>query len=63
MIYHASAQSELSELGPGAISAVEVAAGILGLRCWIRWPYLQEAIVEAVSDRQQLVRRPHAVFE
>ncbi len=52
------AQSELSALGPGAVGAAEVAAGILGQRCWIRWPYLQEAAVEAVSDRQQLVRPP-----
>jgi hypothetical protein len=28
----------------------------LGQHCWIRWPYLVEAIVEGVSNSEELVR-------
>ena len=51
-------QDKLSRhLESGEITAKEVAAGILGERCWIKWPYLQEAVVVAVSDGKQMVRR------
>ena len=52
-----SLQDKLSRhLESGEITAKEVAAGILGERCWIKWPYLQEAVVVAVSDGKQTVR-------
>ena len=41
-----------------AISARMVAPTILGQRCWVRWPYLQEAVVQAVSDASERVRPP-----
>ena len=51
-----SLQDKLSRhLESGEITAREVAAGILGERCWIKWPYLQEAVVVAVSDGKQTV--------
>ncbi len=51
-------QDKLSRhLESGEITAKEVAAGILGERCWIKWPYLQEAVVVAVSDGKQTVSR------
>lgn len=37
------------------MSAEQVAGSILGQRCWVRWPYLQEALVDAVSDRHAKV--------
>lgn len=39
----------------GMMSAEQVAGSILGQRCWVRWPYLQEALVVAVSDRNAKV--------
>ena len=39
----------------GLMSAEQVAGSILGQRCWVRWPYLQEALVIAVSDRNAKV--------
>eukprot|EP00891_Asterochloris_glomerata_P000604 jgi/Astpho2/604/Aster-x0942 len=47
-------------LESGEITAKEVAAGILGERCWIKWPYLQEAVVVAVSDGKQTVDKEGA---
>ncbi len=41
----------------GVISAEQVAGSILGERCWVRWPFLQEALVQAVSDRAHKVRK------
>lgn len=35
----------------GLMSAEQVGGSILGQRCWVRWPYLQEALVDAISDR------------
>lgn len=32
-----------------------VAPTLLGQRCWVRWPYLQEAIVQGVSDKGEKV--------
>jgi len=32
------------------VGAEQVAPALLGHRCWVKWPYLQEAVVEAVSD-------------
>ena len=32
------------------ISAIEIAAALVGHRTWVKWPYLQEAQVEAVTD-------------
>jgi len=31
-------------------SAPQLAAGLVGQRLWIKWPFMQEAIVQAVSD-------------
>ena len=54
----AGLQDKLSRhLESGEFTAKEVAAGILGERCWIKWPYLQEAVVVAVSDGKQTVSR------
>ena len=39
----------------GMISAGQIAGSVLGERCWVRWPFLQEALVQAVSDRTQKV--------
>ena len=39
----------------GLMAAEQVAGSILGQRCWVRWPYLQEALVVAVSDRKAKV--------
>lgn len=38
--------------------ASEVAPGLLGRRLWIKWPYLQEAAVTAVSDVDMEVHPP-----
>ena len=35
-------------LGGQHITAAKVAATVAGERCWIKWPYLQEATVSAV---------------
>jgi 5'-3' exoribonuclease 1 len=34
----------------GGITAALVAEFVIGQRCYIKWPYLQEAIITAVSD-------------
>lgn len=47
---------QLKDLGvsPG----VEAVAGVLvGQKCWVMWPYLQEAMVEAVSDAEKKCTR------
>jgi len=47
---------QLKDLGvsPG----VEAVAGVLvGQKCWVMWPYLQEAVVEAVSDAEKKCTR------
>ncbi|KAI3438723.1 hypothetical protein D9Q98_001143 [Chlorella vulgaris] len=38
------------QLGGQRLGAQQVAGALLGQRCWVKWPYLQEAVVEAVSD-------------
>jgi hypothetical protein len=38
------------QLGGQRLGAEQVAGALLGQRCWVKWPYLQEAVVEAVSD-------------
>lgn len=43
-------QGLASQLGGQQLSAAQVAGALLGQRCWVKWPYLQEAVVEAVSD-------------
>ncbi|DBA92644.1 TPA: hypothetical protein ACH3X1_002861 [Trebouxia sp. C0004] len=43
----------------GLISAEQVASSLLGERCWVRWPFLQEALVQAVSDRSHKVNKVH----
>lgn len=49
-------QDKMSEaVAQGLISAEQVAGSILGERSWVRWPFLQEALVQAVSDRSQKV--------
>ncbi|KAL4438007.1 hypothetical protein ABPG77_004228 [Micractinium sp. CCAP 211/92] len=39
------------------LGAEQVAGALLGQRCWVKWPYLQEAVVEAVSDAGVKVSR------
>ncbi|EFN50461.1 hypothetical protein CHLNCDRAFT_55867, partial [Chlorella variabilis] len=46
-----------SQLGGQRLGAAQVAAALLGQRCWVKWPYLQEAVVEAVSDSGAKVAR------
>ena len=43
-------QGLASQLGGQRLTAEQVAGALLGQRCWVKWPYLQEAVVEAVSD-------------
>ena len=43
------AQPLQESLGGQRITAAKVAATVAGERCWIKWPYLQEATVSAVS--------------
>ena len=43
-------QALSSQLGGQKLSAEQVSGALLGQRCWVKWPYLQEAVVEAVSD-------------
>jgi 5'-3' exoribonuclease 1 len=48
--------------GPGgAPPAAAVAAVLAGQRAWVKWPYLQEALVEAVSDAACRAGRDGAV--
>ena len=40
--------------------AIKVAQGLLGQRIWIKWPYLQEAVIQAVSDADvKVLTQPH----
>ena len=39
----------------GLITAEQVAGSVVGERCWVRWPFLQEALVQAVSDKANRV--------
>jgi hypothetical protein len=48
--------------GAAAISARLVAPMLLGQRCWVRWPYLQEALVTAVSDAGEKARTPRTLL-
>ena len=51
-------QDKMSDaVAQGVIFAEQVAGSILGERCWVRWPFLQEALVQAVSDRSHKVRK------
>ena len=51
-------QDKMSDaVAQGVISAEQVAGSILGEQCWVRWPFLQEALVQAVSDRSHKVRK------
>ncbi len=43
------------------VNAALVGPTLIGQRCWVRWPYLQEAIVEGVSDNTEKVRLQHAL--
>lgn len=43
-------QGLASQLGGQRLGAEQVAGALLGQRCWVKWPYLQEAVVEGVSD-------------
>ncbi|GAB4816899.1 hypothetical protein N2152v2_003945 [Parachlorella kessleri] len=43
-------------------SAAQVAGAVLGARCWVKWPYLQEGVVEAVSDAETKVTRAHGAL-
>ncbi len=40
------------------VNAALVGPTLIGQRCWVRWPYLQEAIVEGVSDSTEKVCHP-----
>ena len=38
------------------LNATDAAMGaLLGQRCWVKYPYLQEALVHAISDASQKV--------
>jgi 5'-3' exoribonuclease 1 len=39
------------------LAAPQVAAAVAGQRAWVKWPYLQECLVEAVSDATQRAGR------
>ena len=39
-----------------------MAKGLLKQRVWIKWPYLQEAVIQAVSDADRQVGAPRHVF-
>ena len=41
-----------------SVNAALVGPTLIGQRCWVRWPYLQEAIVEGVSDSTEKVCHP-----
>ncbi len=43
------------------VNAALVGPTLIGQRCWVRWPYLQEAIVEGVSDNTEKVCPQHAL--
>lgn len=45
-----SLQGLAAQLQGQRLGAEQVAGALLGQRCWVKWPYLQEAVVEAVSD-------------
>ncbi|MEW5297011.1 MAG: hypothetical protein WDW36_000248 [Sanguina aurantia] len=52
------AVKDLRSAGGGAtITASVVAASLLGARCYVSWPYLQEAMVVSVSDKHTLLTR------
>lgn len=46
-----------SQLGGGTLTASKVAGVLVGQRSWVKWPYLQEAVVEAVSDITGVARK------
>ena len=52
-----SVQNQLQRGSASApsVNAAMVAPTLIGQRCWVRWPYLQEAIVEGVSDSTEKV--------
>lgn len=37
------------------ITVEAIANALCGNACWVKWPYLQEALVEAVSDENTTV--------
>jgi 5'-3' exoribonuclease 1 len=39
--------------GAAAPTAAQVATAVVGQRAWVKWPYLQEALVVAVSDGRE----------
>lgn len=47
---HPAVQGLAAQLQGQRLGAEQVAGALLGQRCWVKWPYLQEAVVEAVSD-------------
>ena len=51
----------VSDLGPEPPSAADVSDMLLGSRCFVSWPYLQEAMVVAVSDSTGRVATPGCV--
>ncbi|KAL4425618.1 hypothetical protein ABPG75_009634 [Micractinium tetrahymenae] len=46
-----------AQLSGQRLGAEQVAGALLGQRCWVKWPHLQEAVVEAVSDAGVKVSR------
>lgn len=50
-----AAQNKMIEAGQASITADMLSSALLGQRCWVRWPYLQEAEVQGVSDKTQKV--------
>ena len=54
-VWQVMLQNKLGAPGAPKVTASMVAPTLLGQRCWVRWPYLQEAIVQGVSDRTEKV--------
>ena len=50
------------QAGAAGASASQVAKGLLKQRVWIKWPYLQEAVIQAVSDADRKVGTPQRLY-
>ncbi|BDA46451.1 5'-3' exoribonuclease 1 [Coccomyxa sp. Obi] len=56
-------KNKLGAPGAPTVTASMVAPTLLGQRCWVRWPYLQEAIVQGVSDKGQKMDSEHGLVK
>ena len=54
--FHHPLQDLSEQLGGATLAPEQVAGSVVGQRAWVKWPYLQEALVEAVSDCRGKVR-------